>query len=114
MAEHVRHGRAASLLWLIPWMLWVKSTDIAAQPKANSRRHRRKPVVRPTAHQSRNVGDHSRHLLLHVLRLLLHDVDAAVLQERHGMSITQMGWYSGVSFAGMAAVAALAGFAADG
>ena len=24
----------ASLLWLIPWMLWVKSTDIAAQPKA--------------------------------------------------------------------------------
>lgn len=29
------------------------------------------------------------------------------------MSITQMGWYSGVSFGGMAAVAALAGWAAD-
>ena len=29
------------------------------------------------------------------------------------MSITQMGWYSGVSFGGMAAVAALAGYAAD-
>jgi len=34
-------------------------------------------------------------------------------KERHGMSITQMGWYSGVSFGGMAAVAALAGYAAD-
>ena len=34
-------------------------------------------------------------------------------KEKHGMSITQMGWYSGVSFAGMAAVAALAGYAAD-
>jgi MFS family permease len=35
------------------------------------------------------------------------------LRERHGMSIQQMGWYSGVSFAGMAVVAALAGWAAD-
>src|SRR5438552_6553290 len=32
---------------------------------------------------------------------------------RHGMSITRMGWYIGVSFGGMAAVAALAGYAAD-
>ena len=85
----------ASLLWLIPWMLWVKRTDIAAQPKAKQPAAQKKvSVVRPTARQSRNVGDHSGHLLLHVLRLLLHDVDAAVLQgearhEHHADGLVQ-------------------------
>jgi ACS family D-galactonate transporter-like MFS transporter len=103
-----------SLLWLIPWMMWVKSTDIAAQPK---------PKQAAGSKASLSLGQ------LLAIPVMLGIVLGTFcymyfvyycmtwmplyFKERHGMSITAMGWYSGVSFGGMAAVAALAGFAAD-
>ncbi|MEK7404143.1 MAG: MFS transporter [Acidobacteriota bacterium] len=105
----------ACLVWLIPWLAWVKKDDPAALPRVSA----------PAAHQQR----------MSVRQILASPVMWGIilgtycymyfvyysmtwmpiyLKERHGMSIQQMGWYGGVSFAGMAAVAALAGWAADG
>jgi len=105
---------AASLLWLVPWMMWVKKGDIAAQPKAE----------RPAAqNKSLSFGQLLSSPVMWGIILGTYCYMYFVyycmtwmplyFKERHGMSITQMGWYSGVSFAGMAVVAALAGFAAD-
>jgi ACS family D-galactonate transporter-like MFS transporter len=103
-----------SLLWLIPWMMWVKSTDIAAQPK---------PKQAAGSKASLSLGQllASPVMLGIVLGTFCYMYFVyycmtwmpLYFKERHGMSITAMGWYSGVSFGGMAAVAALAGFAAD-
>ena len=37
----------------------------------------------------------------------------AYLKQRHGMSVTEQGWYSGFAFGGMSVVIVLAGWAAD-
>ena len=105
---------AASLLWLIPWMLWVKTTDIAAQPKARQPAAQKKSLsfgqlLTSPVMWGIILGTYCYMYFVYYCMTWM----PLYFKERHGMSITQMGWYSGVSFAGMAAVAALAGFAAD-
>ena len=104
----------ASLLWLIPWMLWVKSTDIAAQPKAQQPAAQKKSLsfgqlLTSPVMWGIIIGTYCYMYFVYYCMTWM----PLYFKERHGMSITQMGWYSGVSFAGMAAVAALAGYAAD-
>ncbi len=105
---------AASLLWLIPWMLWVKPTDIAAQPKAKQPAAQKKSLsfgqlLTSPVMWGIILGTYCYMYFVYYCMTWM----PLYFKERHGMSITQMGWYSGVSFGGMAAVAALAGYAAD-
>jgi len=105
---------AASLLWLVPWMLWVKKTDIAAQPKAQQPAAQKKSLsfgqlLTSPVMWGIIIGTYCYMYFVYYCMTWM----PLYFKERHGMSITQMGWYSGVSFGGMAAVAALAGFAAD-
>jgi MFS family permease len=104
----------ASLLWLIPWMLWVKSSDIAAQPKTKQAAAQKKSLsfgqlLTSPVMWGIILGTYCYMYFVYYCMTWM----PLYFKEQHGMSITQMGWYSGVSFGGMAAVAALAGFAAD-
>jgi MFS family permease len=104
----------ASLLWLIPWMSWVKSGDVAAQPKP-----RQASARKDTLSLGRLLGSPVMWGIILGTYCYMYFVYYCMtwmplyFKERHGMSITQMGWYSGVSFGGMAVMAALAGYAAD-
>jgi MFS family permease len=109
---------AGCLLWLIPWMTWVKSSDPAARGTVT-------PAARSGQTGSQNVG-----LAAALSTPVMWGVILGTFcymyfvyycmtwmpqyfQKVHGMSLTKTSWYSGVSFAGMAAVAALAGWWAD-
>ncbi|NUN03594.1 MAG: MFS transporter [Bryobacteraceae bacterium] len=103
----------ACLIWLVPWLSWVGRDDPAAAPRASS----------PGSKQPLSLGRLLSHPAVWGIILGTYSYMYFVyysmtwmplyLEERHGMSVRQMGWYSGVSFAGMALVAALAGWAAD-
>jgi MFS family permease len=103
----------ASLLWLIPWMSWVKSTDIAAQPKTRQASRQQtisaKQIVTSPLMWGIIIGTYCYMYFVYYCMTWM----PIYFKEQHGMSITQMGWYAGVSFGGMAAVAAIAGWAAD-
>jgi MFS family permease len=103
----------ASLLWLIPWMTWVKSTDIAAQPKTSQAANRQtisaRQIVTSPLMWGIIIGTYCYMYFVYYCMTWM----PIYIKERHGMSITQAGWYAGVSFGGMAAVAVIAGWAAD-
>lgn len=103
------------LLWLIPWMKWVPASDPAARARpaaasaASGERVTLSQALRYPVMWGIIGGTYCYMYFVYYCMTWM----PIYFQERHGMSITQMGWYSGVSFGGMAAVAALAGWAAD-
>jgi MFS family permease len=102
-----------SLLWLIPWMGWVKKDDPAAQGKSSGKAQ----VASVTLWQALRSplmwgvigGTYCYMYFVYYCMTWM----PTYFREKHGMSIAKMSWFSFVSFAGMAAVAALAGWAAD-
>ena len=104
---------AGSLLWLVPFLTMVKKTDKSAQPATTG----------GGAASSITLGQALRTPLMWGIILGTYCYMYFVyycmtwmptyFRERHGMSIEKMSWFSFVSFGGMAAVTALAGWAAD-
>jgi predicted MFS family arabinose efflux permease len=109
------------LIWLIPWMAWVKKDDIAAQ-------------LRPKRGGPSTAADRSQTGTVSARAILSSPVMWGVIlgtycymyfvyysltwmpsyfNQRFGMSIEQMGWYPGVSFGGMAVMIWVGGWAAD-
>ena len=107
----------ASLVWLIPWMSWVKGSDIAAQPRSRrvetaagkAKKVTARQLVTSPAMWGIIVGTYCYMYFVYYCMTWM----PTYFKERHGMSSEKMSWYSFVSFGGMAAVAALSGWAAD-
>lgn len=104
-----------SLLWLGPWLAWVRSTDPSARPLAVATAG--KSAERVTLGQALSNpimwgiigGTYCYMYFVYYCMTWMPQY----FQKTHGMSIQESNWFGGVSFAGMAAVAALAGWAAD-
>jgi ACS family D-galactonate transporter-like MFS transporter len=110
------------LLWLIPWLWLVKRNDIAALPSAayttvsgtgsgtadyytvSWSAMVRSPVIWGTA-----IGTFCYMYFVYYCMTWM----PSYFKDVYGMSLSEMGWYSGISFAGMAVVAAVGGWAAD-
>jgi len=97
------------LVWLLPWFSWVEGDrEAAAKARAEPRRSLASLAADPslwgivlgTFCYMYFVGFSSTWM-------------PTYMQEQHGMTLTEAGWYSGVAFFGMAVVAALAGWWAD-
>ena len=105
---------AGSLLWLVPFLGLVKKNDKSAQPAA---------AAGGSVVASITLGQALRTPLMWGIIIgtycYMYFVYYCItwmptyFRERHGMSMDKMSWFSFVSFGGMAAVAALAGWAAD-
>jgi len=104
-----------TLLWLAPFRAWVKRDDPAAQgrdagaagPKAGSvtlGRALSTPLMWGVI-----IGTYCYMYFVYYCMTWM----PTYFREKHGMSIEKMSWFSFVSFGGMAAVAALAGWWAD-
>jgi len=101
-----------SLVWLGPWLGWVRRGDPAAQPAPPTRRDRvtlREALASPIMWGT-IVGTYCYMYFVYYCMTWMPQY----FQKTHGMSIEKSNWFSGVSFGGMAAVAALAGWLADG
>ena len=107
-----------SLIWLVPWMLWVKKDDVAALPRdrqktegraADVQRVSAAEIMRSPVIWGVIIGTYCYMYFVYYCMTWM----PIYFKEQHGMSIKEMGWYGGVAFAGMAVVAALAGAAAD-
>ena len=109
---------AGSLLWLVPFLLLVKKTDKSARGRAAAA-----AAAGPSPEASITLGQALRTPLMWGIILGTYCYMYFVyycmtwmptyFRERHGMSIEKMSWFAFVSFGGMAAVTALAGWAAD-
>ena len=109
---------AGSLLWLVPFLLLVKKTDKSAQGRAAAA-----AAAGPNPEATITLGQALRTPLMWGIILGTYCYMYFVyycmtwmptyFRERHGMSIEKMSWFAFVSFGGMAAVTALAGWAAD-
>ncbi len=109
---------AGSLIWLVPFLLLVKKTDKSAQGRAAAA-----AAAGPNPEASITLGQALRTRLMWGIILGTYCYMYFVyycmtwmptyFRERHGMSIEKMSWFAFVSFGGMAAVTALAGWAAD-
>lgn len=108
----------ASLVWLVPWLLWVKKDDIAAIPRSRQasagaaeslQRVSPGEILRSPVIWGVIIGTYCYMYFVYYCMTWL----PIYFKERHGMSITEMGWYSGMAFAGMAIVGTVAGAAAD-
>jgi ACS family D-galactonate transporter-like MFS transporter len=101
-----------SLLWLGPWLAWVRRDDPAALPSTAT-----------TVAESISLGDALRSRVMWGIILGTYCYMYFVyycmtwmpqyFQKTHGMSIKDSNWFGGVSFGGLALVAALGGWAAD-
>jgi MFS family permease len=101
-----------SLLWLGPWLTWVKKDDPAALAASSG-----------TKASSVSLGDALKSRVMWGIILGTYCYMYFVyycmtwmpqyFQKTHGMSIQKSNWFVGVSFGGMALVAALGGWAAD-
>lgn len=103
-----------SLLWLIPWMVWIKPSDPAAQGRPPGAAKSASAVTLGQALASPVMwgiigGTYCYMYFVYYCMTWM----PRYFQEKHGMSLTETGWFSGVSFGGMALVAALSGWAAD-
>ncbi len=103
-----------SLLWLIPWRLWVKKDDPAAQGRAAGPAHAAASVPLGKALASPLMwgiigGTYCYMYFVYYCMTWM----PTYFREKHGMSIEKMSWFSFVSFAAMALVAVIAGWAAD-
>jgi len=107
----------ASLAWLVPWLLWVKKDDIAALPRPREASAAAESFKRVSAWEILRspviwgviLGTYCYMYFVYYCMTWM----PLYFKERHGMSLTEMGWYSGMAFAGMAIVGTLAGAAAD-
>lgn len=107
----------ASLAWLVPWLLWVKKDDIAALPRPREasaatgsfQRVSAWEILRSPVIWGVILGTYCYMYFVYYCMTWM----PLYFKERHGMSLTEMGWYSGMAFAGMAIVGTLAGAAAD-
>lgn len=109
---------AGGLLWLVPFLLLVKKTDKSAQGRAAAA-----AAAGPNPEANITLGQALRTPLMWGIILGTYCYMYFVyycmtwmptyFRERHGMSIEKMSWFAFVSFGGMAAVTALAGWAAD-
>jgi ACS family D-galactonate transporter-like MFS transporter len=101
------------LLWLVPWL---RCCATICRPRRNWRPRRGKAssvsfgslLVQPG-----RMGRHDQQLLLRLLHLLLHDLDAGLPGRAARLSLENSGLYTFFSFAGIAIVATFAGWAAD-
>ena len=101
-----------SLLWLGPWLAWVRRDDPAALPSTAG-----------TVAESIKLGAALKSRVMWGIILGTYCYMYFVyycmtwmpqyFQKTHGMSIKDSNWFGGVSFGGMALVAALGGWAAD-
>ena len=102
-----------SLMWLGPWLNWVRGTDPAAQPTIGT----------ATGAESISLGEALKSRVMWGIIVgtfcYMYFVYYCMtwmpqyFQKTHGMSIEKSNWFGGVSFGGMALVAAIAGWAAD-
>lgn len=103
-----------SLLWLVPWLLWVKKDDPAARVavtafgKPADRMSLGAVLSNPTM-WGIIVGTYCYMYFVYYCMTWM----PRYFQKMHGMSIERSNWFGGVSFGGMALVAALAGWVAD-
>lgn len=106
---------AGSLFWLVPFLFLVKKDDKAARgipPSAAG-----KPAASITLGQALRtplmwgiiLGTFCYMYFVYYCMTWM----PTYFREKHGMSIDKMSWFAFVSFGGMAAVTALAGWAAD-
>lgn len=102
-----------SLFWLIPWLIFVKSDTIAVKGSAEQTAAARKtswrvlfsaPVMWGTC-----IGTFCYMYFVYFCMTWM----PTYFNERYKLSLTASGWYTFFSFAGMATVAILAGWAAD-
>ncbi len=101
-----------SLLWLGPWLGWVRKDDPAALPAGTGAGAEKTTIA--TALQSSVmwgiiIGTYCYMYFVYYCMTWMPQY----FQKTHGMSIEKSNWFGGVSFGGMAAVAAIAGWAAD-
>ena len=102
-----------SLLWLGPWLTWVRANDPAAQTTAGTAAGAESITLRE-ALKSRVMwgiilGTYCYMYFVYYCMTWMPQY----FQKTHGMSIEKSNWFGGVSFGGMALVAAIAGWAAD-
>ncbi len=109
---------AVSLAWLLPWLMWVKKDDIAAVPRSKqpsgpatdaTQRISAGQIMKSPVMWGIIIGTYCYMYFVYYCMTWM----PTYFKQAHGMSIKEMGWYGGVAFGGMAAVAALAGWAAD-
>jgi MFS family permease len=101
------------MVWLIPWLTLVRNDDQdlekasvrkSAAPGVPFTRVIASPVIWGTV-----VGTFCYQYFVYYCMTWMPQY----FQKTHGMSIEKSNWFSGVSFGGMAAVAAISGWAAD-
>jgi ACS family D-galactonate transporter-like MFS transporter len=102
-----------SLLWLGPWLTWVRGSDPAAQTTVGTAAGA-ESISLGKALQSRVMwgiilGTYCYMYFVYYCMTWMPQY----FQKTHGMSIEKSNWFGGVSFGGMALVAAIAGWAAD-
>ncbi|MBI2690312.1 MAG: MFS transporter [Acidobacteria bacterium] len=103
-----------SLLWLGPWLGWVRGDDPAALPTVVGNAKNAESVSLADALRSRVMwgiilGTYCYMYFVYYCMTWMPQY----FQKTHGMSIEKSNWFGGVSFGGMALVAALGGWAAD-
>lgn len=103
-----------SLLWLVPWMIWIKPSDPAALGRPAGTAKSASAVTLGQALSSPVMWGiiGGTYCYMYFVYYCMTWMPRYFL-EKHGMSLTETGWFSGVSFGGMAVVAALSGWAAD-
>lgn len=104
-----------SLLWLIPWLLWVRGNDpaargtvVAAQTDSNERTGLLEALKSPLM-WGVIIGTYCYMYFVYYCMTWM----PRYFQEQHGMSLEKTSWFSGMSFGGMALVAAVSGWWAD-
>jgi MFS family permease len=104
------------LLWLSPYLRWVTKDDIAAQPRERQRRLATdsEPVeIRAIFSSPMMWGTIIGTFCYNYFFYYCMTWMPVYVRERFGMSLTEVGWYAGISFAGMAGMAVVGGYAAD-
>ncbi|MEZ5353169.1 MAG: MFS transporter [Bryobacteraceae bacterium] len=103
-----------SLVWVVPWLLWVKKDDPAARGadapgKGAGQRITLAQALRTRLMWGVIIGTYCYMYFVYYCMTWM----PRYFQDTHGLSLKATGWYSGASFGGMALVAALSGWAAD-
>ena len=106
------------LVWLPPFLMSMKRDDVAAVPqkgRGNEPQGKQdqivslRAIVRSRVMWGTFVGSFCYMYFVYYCITWM----PAFLKQRHSMSITEQGWYSGFAFGGMSVVIILAGWAAD-
>ena len=112
------------LLWLVPWVLLARDDQVAPaaavsvspSPQSPSRSHPPSPAQSWGAILSSPVlwGTFLATFCYMYFVYFCMTWMPTYFKDRHGLSLTSSGWYTFMSFGGMATIAIIAGFAADG